>query len=440
MKKRSAAGLAITAALLASPLLPTPGYAAGVNFKDIEKSYAKDAILQLAEKGIVVGLPSGEFNPTGAFTRQDFTIILVRALDLNVEEIPAKASFSDVSRDNYAYRYVEAAAKAKLIYGTGDGKFAGDAILSRQDMATMFVRALGVDATGYAKNLTFSDAATISDYAKDAVGFTLDAGLVKGIGNNTFNPKGTASRQDVALVASKFLVVQEELAKPAPVPTPVPDPTPEVDQPPVVSPEPLPDPTPVPVMIPPDTDFVTSSIGSLPHFRHVANVNYSSAITKVTLQKDGGALSTYTVETSDVQLFNNSDIVVFGLGTYTSPGHYVWTIEATGYMNKTVEVTIPPLELTLVVSNPAADSSTINLPSTFNGQTITWMIVEGSGSIYTPYVYTTQTRQTYDQTSTLEATFQDGSKKYFKVIVPVSGDITVTPNPDYTPPTFELVF
>lgn len=353
-----------------------------------------------------------------------------------MEEVPAKASFSDVSKDNYAYKYVEAAAKAKLIYGTGDGKFAGEAILSRQDMSTMFVRALGVDATGYSKKLTFSDAATISDYAKDAVGFTFDAGLVKGIGNNTFNPKGTASRQDVAVVSSKFLVVQEELAKPAPVP----DPTPEVDQPPVVSPEPLPDPTPVPVMIPPDTDFVTSSVGSLPHFRHVANVNYSSAITKVTLQKDDGTLSTYTVESNDVQLFNNSDIVVFGLGTYTLPGHYVWTIEATGYMNKTVEVTISPLELTLVVSNPAADSATINLPSTFNNQTVTWMIVEGSGSIFTPFVYTTQTRQTYEQTSILEASFPDGSKKYFKVIVPVSGAITVTPNPDYTPPTFDILF
>lgn len=43
MKKRSVAGLAITAALLTSPLLPTPEYAAGANFKDIEKSYAKDA-------------------------------------------------------------------------------------------------------------------------------------------------------------------------------------------------------------------------------------------------------------------------------------------------------------------------------------------------------------------------------------------------------------
>ncbi len=225
MKKHTITGLVLTATLLASPMVSTKGYAASNGFTDINNSYAKEAILELAEKGIVLGVGESRFNPTGALTRQDFAIVLARALNLDVSNVPEKPTFSDVSKDSYAYKYVEAAAKAGFIKGEGNGKYGGEKMLSRQDMATMFVRALGVDASGYASKLTFKDASGIAEYAKDAVGFTLNAGLIKGIGNNTFNPKGVASRQDIALVTSKFLVAKEELVKPVetPDPNPVPD-------------------------------------------------------------------------------------------------------------------------------------------------------------------------------------------------------------------------
>lgn len=65
MKKKKFAGVLLTVALLASPALPQQGLAAGKGFTDIDNSFAKGAILELAEKGILEGLPSGQFNPTG---------------------------------------------------------------------------------------------------------------------------------------------------------------------------------------------------------------------------------------------------------------------------------------------------------------------------------------------------------------------------------------
>jgi S-layer homology domain len=225
MKSKKALGFMVAAALLASPAA-LPASAAYTDFTDIQNSFAKDAILQLGELGIITGLPSGQFNPAGKISRQDFAIILAKALKLDVTSPSSSPSFSDVPADHYSYKYVEAAVKAGLINGTGAGKFGGREMLSRQDMATLFVRALGVDASDYGNKLTFADAADISGYARDSVAYAVEAGLLNGVGHNSFNPRGMADRQAVALVASKFLKVKEELIKPEPAPAPKPEPTP----------------------------------------------------------------------------------------------------------------------------------------------------------------------------------------------------------------------
>lgn len=219
----------------------TPSFAS-TDLTDISNSYAKDAINELVEAGILNGVGNGQFNPTGNISRQDFAIILAKSLNLDTDQYPATATFSDVPASHYSYSYIEAAVKAGLVNGIGDGKFGVGANLTRQDMAVLFVRALGVETDGLGEKLAFSDSNKIAGYAKDAVGFAVEAGLLSGVGNNSFNPIGTAARQDVALVASKFLKVKEELSNPQP--TPEPEPTPEPA--PLPEPEPEPEPTPNP--------------------------------------------------------------------------------------------------------------------------------------------------------------------------------------------------
>ena len=213
MRKGLIASLLVSAALTVSPIMTTTSFAA-IELKDIQNSYAKDAISELVNKGIINGISGGNFNPTGNIQRQDFAIILAKALSLDVSSAPATSTFSDVPTTHYSFKYVEAATKAGLIKGQGDGEFGIGENLSRQDMAVLFVRALGTDVAGYDSKLTFSDKDQIADYAKDSVGVAVELGLISGNAENAFNPMGGAERQAVALVASKFLKVKEELDKP----------------------------------------------------------------------------------------------------------------------------------------------------------------------------------------------------------------------------------
>jgi hypothetical protein len=246
--KKTLSKVALATILLSSSSFPV--LASGSDFKDINGSYAKDAILQLAQAGILNGKGNGTFDPTGKVSRQDFAVILAKALNLDVGNPPASATFSDVPTNHWSYAYVEAATKAGLINGKGDGTYGFGQNLTRQDMAVLFVRALGSDVTGKGAGLTFSDKEQISSYAKDAVAYAVELKLLSGH-NNTFDPKGTAERQAVAKVASNFLKVQQsEKPNPVPTPEPVPTPDPEPKPEPVPAPEPTPKPEPVPVPTP----------------------------------------------------------------------------------------------------------------------------------------------------------------------------------------------
>ncbi|MCM3703737.1 S-layer homology domain-containing protein [Paenibacillus macerans] len=208
MSKKLYIKVITTAALLSAGALPAH---AATTFTDIDGSYAKDAIVKLAESGILNGKGNGKFDPTGTIERQDFAIILAKALGLDVSAPPASATFQDVPAANYAYSAVEAAVKAGLINGYGNGVFGNGNNLSRQDLAVILVRALGVDAAGKAADLKFSDAASISGYAKDAVAVAVELGLISGYPNGTFKPDGSAQRQEVASLTSKFIETLDTL-------------------------------------------------------------------------------------------------------------------------------------------------------------------------------------------------------------------------------------
>ncbi|MGD6942419.1 S-layer homology domain-containing protein [Cytobacillus gottheilii] len=247
MKKT--ASFVLSAAILSGAFAPTYSHAAGmIPFKDIEGSYAQAAILELQENGILQGNGAGKFNPKGNISREQFAIVLANALKLNLEEAPATPSFSDIPASHYAYKHIEAVKKAGIALGYKDGTFNGTEKLNREQMAVLYVRALGKDVDGYDAKLPFSDKGMISAFARDAVGYAAEIGLINGYSNGTFGPNNFATREAVAKVTLPFIKVVEKL-KPV-----EPEPTPEPEQP-VVDPQPeQPELEPLPVPELPEID------------------------------------------------------------------------------------------------------------------------------------------------------------------------------------------
>ncbi|PTQ50813.1 MAG: hypothetical protein HSCHL_2568 [Hydrogenibacillus schlegelii] len=81
----------------------------------------------------------------------------------------------------------------------GDGQtFRPNAPITREEMAVVLVNALGMKDEAAGKAPTFADSASISAWARGAVGLAQEKGLIRGVGDNRFAPKANAKRAEAA--------------------------------------------------------------------------------------------------------------------------------------------------------------------------------------------------------------------------------------------------
>lgn len=166
--------------------------------------WAKDSIIKLYNKGIVNGKGNNMFAPNDTLTRAEFAKIAVLTLGGTING--AEADFADLDSGDWSYPYIASAYKKGLINGIGNGMFGGNQSISREDMAVILSRmaqnsGIGLNDTENA----FADAVEISDYAKDAVSKLYNAGIINGVGDGKFDPKGITTRAQAAVVFDRFL-------------------------------------------------------------------------------------------------------------------------------------------------------------------------------------------------------------------------------------------
>ena len=104
-------------------------------------------------------------------------------------------TFSDV-KNSLNKAAIEALAAREIINGMGDGTFAPNATMTRAQYATIVVKALGLTPKA---NNKFKDVAANAWYAP-YVGTANTYGIVKGVSDTEFNPEGTITRQEAAVM------------------------------------------------------------------------------------------------------------------------------------------------------------------------------------------------------------------------------------------------
>lgn len=178
-------------------------------FTDIENySWAKDAIYELRDKGIINGTSETTFSPANNIKRGDFILILTRMLAIT----GGADNFVDVPSGSYYYDAISAAKAAGIAKGT-DGNFMPEASITRQDLITLAYRAFC--EKGYISKTddmsvldAFSDNALISGYAKEAMAAMVSKGIIKG-SDGGVNPAGYATRAEVAVMCSRLLALMK---------------------------------------------------------------------------------------------------------------------------------------------------------------------------------------------------------------------------------------
>ena len=178
-------------------------------FTDIHNHWAADNILFAASRGLLSGTSDTTFSPNTGMTRGMFVTALGRLAGINPDSYKT-GKFTDVKADAYYAPYVNWAAQNGIVEGVTATTFAPDTNINREQMAVImanYAKKLGYDLPKTLQAVTFADNAQISSWAKNAVRAMQQAGILAGKNGNKFDPKGTATRAEVATVLRRFVEI-----------------------------------------------------------------------------------------------------------------------------------------------------------------------------------------------------------------------------------------
>ena len=172
----------------------TPTFVADNGSQTESKSYSDvktgdwyvDAVKYVSDKGLMSGTGSDKFAPSATTTRAMLMTVLARYAG---EDTTGGATWYEKSMEW---------AKAK---GVSDGTNP-NANITREQLVTMLYRYAGSPKAD-GKLDSFSDAASVSTYAADAMQWAVANGIVNG-SNGKLNPQNNATRAEVAAILMRF--------------------------------------------------------------------------------------------------------------------------------------------------------------------------------------------------------------------------------------------
>jgi len=171
---------------------PISNLVAGANSPVIDNpsSWAEESVISAIAAGLVP--ESLQTKYTQNMTRAEFCALAVALYEtVTGTEITERVKFDDSNDIN-----VEKAAAIEVVNGVGNNRFDPNALLNREQAATMLARlASAVSKPLLKQSATFSDNNELSEWAAEAVGQVQAAGIMQGVGSNNFAPKDPYTRE-----------------------------------------------------------------------------------------------------------------------------------------------------------------------------------------------------------------------------------------------------
>ena len=164
-----------------------------------------EAVQYVYDKGMMTGVSADRFAPASTTTRGMIVTILYRLE--NEPAVSGGSAFTDVENGAWYADAVAWAAANDIVNGTSATTFAPNSPITREQMAAILYRYAaykGYDVSQKADLSGYTDAASISGYAKDALAWANAQKLITGVTDTTLNPQGSATRAQVATILMRL--------------------------------------------------------------------------------------------------------------------------------------------------------------------------------------------------------------------------------------------
>lgn len=175
----------------------------GKQFADVPAGHwSEDAVSFVTARELFNGVSDSAFAPDRGMTRG----MLVKVLH-NLENNPERAyqpAFADVTSDTWCAESIQWATENGIVSGYKNGQFGPNDAITREQLAVILYRYMGMPAHSYAE-LTFVDADQLNAFAKEAMMWAVEAGIISGKSDNCLHPQDTATRVQVATMLMRLV-------------------------------------------------------------------------------------------------------------------------------------------------------------------------------------------------------------------------------------------
>ena len=176
-------------------------------FADTDGHWAKSAIDFATAHALFNGTSDTTFAPNQPMTRGMVAVVLH-----NFEGNPDSAvqnGFADVASGMWYADAINWITGQGIAGGYGSGSFGANDDVTREQLVTILYRyanAMGYSTEASADLSAFSDGASISAYASEAMGWAVGSGLIVGTDGGVLAPGASATRAQVASILNRFVL------------------------------------------------------------------------------------------------------------------------------------------------------------------------------------------------------------------------------------------
>ncbi len=209
MKLRKFLSIILASAMVASTMLMgiVNVSAAEFPFEDVPDKWYKNAVTTVYNEGIMQGKSDVKFDPTANITRAEVVTAFARVACTNIKGKGESLPFTDTKTGKWYSDSVGWAAECGIVNGRGDGRFSPSDLITRAELASIivnFVNYMELELPDAPKIDSFKDADTFAKWSQKPIEAVRKTGLMQGV-NGSFNPKGNASRAEIAQVITNLL-------------------------------------------------------------------------------------------------------------------------------------------------------------------------------------------------------------------------------------------
>ncbi len=175
-------------------------------FTDVsEGDWFYNPVCFVFENGLMTGTSADTFEPNTSLSRAMLVAVLHR-----LEGSPAASGgdFTDVAEGDWYAQAVNWAASVGVVNGFDDGTFQPNTAITREQLAAIlrnYAVYKGLDVSASGDLSAYTDAANVSDWAKESVEWAVEQGLISGMTVDTLEPQGLSTRAQVAAVLQRYL-------------------------------------------------------------------------------------------------------------------------------------------------------------------------------------------------------------------------------------------